>query len=128
MSRLDTMARFADPNFPPIPDLTGQTARIALSDVFICGGICTVYEATVTIVGTGFSFTANGGGFGLKGLTTGPRFLMPASRGTATQSVGTADVLNHGDGMANGVGGPGAVSSPGTAGTSGSNAVCVIDY
>ena len=29
------------------------TARIALSDVFICGGICTVYEATVTIVGTG---------------------------------------------------------------------------
>lgn len=53
MSRLDTMARFADPNFPPIPDLTGQTARIALSDVFICGGICTVYEATVTIVGTG---------------------------------------------------------------------------
>lgn len=84
--------------------------------------------AASSIVGTGFSFTANGGGFGLKGLTTGPRFLMPASRGTATQSVGTADVLNHGDGMANGVGGPGAVSSPGTAGTSGSNAVCVIDY
>jgi len=84
--------------------------------------------AVSSIVGTGFSFTANGGGFGLKGLTTGPRFLMPASRGTATQSVGTADVLNHGDGMANGVGGAGAVSSPGTAGTSGSNAVCVIDY
>ena len=53
MSRLSTMARFAEPQPRNVPDLCGVYATIELSDVDICGGLCVVPECEVRIFGTG---------------------------------------------------------------------------
>lgn len=52
MASRATMARFGEPNYPNVPDLTGYQATIRLSDVDI-SGMCIVPEAEVRIFGTG---------------------------------------------------------------------------
>lgn len=53
MSRLQTMARFAEPKPRNTPDLTGWHATMHLTDVDICGGMCVVPACDVRIFGTG---------------------------------------------------------------------------